>query len=616
MTTGQLKIHSENILPIIKKWLYSDKDIFVRELVSNACDAIHKLKVLREEGQAPSITDDRPSVRISVNKEARTLTFSDDGLGMEADEVEKYICQLAFSGAEEFVEKYKSNKEGDHIIGHFGLGFYSAYMVASRVEIQSLSYKKGAEPVFWSCEGGTEYQLIRGSRTTRGTDIVLHIAEGDEEYLEPSRIREILSRYCVFLPYPIYLNDHHINHKEPLWIKPPSECTEKDYLDFYHYLYPHTEDPLFWVHLNVDYPFHLKGILYFPKLDTQLNTQKHTVKLFCNRVFVSENCKDLLPDYLTMLRGVIDSPDIPLNVSRSHLQMDRTVRQLAGHISKKVSDSLTNLHRNDKERFFKAWKDISIVIKLGAIEDEKFLEKVRSLLFWKVIGGDWLTAEEYLEKNKEKTKNILYYTTHEKQASHLLKAYQERQIDVLCADSPIDPYVINVLERKLDDGRFQRVDADISEALVDTAREKGILDAEGKTAAGRLADFIRGKLNLDGIEVEAKSLASDSLPALITQDEQMRRFQDYLKMTNASQAELLGSNATKRRTLVVNTNNRLLETIMKLDQSNPDLAQQLIREVYELALLAQHELKPEALGDFVTHSHRLLETLVDQAIHK
>jgi molecular chaperone HtpG len=614
MTTGQLKIHSENILPIIKQWLYSDKDIFVRELVSNACDAIHKLRVLREEGQAAA-ADDRPTVRITINKNAHTLTFSDDGLGMDAEEIEKYICQLAFSGAEEFVAKYKSNEESDRIIGHFGLGFYSAYMVATRVEIQSLSYKEGAIPVSWSCEGGTEYDLGPGTRTTRGTDIVLHIAKEDEEYLEASRLREILSQYCAFLPYPIYLDDHHINHKEPLWIKSPSECTEKDYLDFYRYLYPHTEDPLFWVHLNVDYPFHLKGILYFPKLDTQPNVQKYTVKLFCNRVFVSENCKDLLPDYLTMLRGVIDSPDIPLNVSRSHLQMDRTVRQLAGHISKKVADSLTVLHRNDKERFFKAWKDISIVIKLGAVEDEKFLEKVRPLLFWKVIGGDWLTAEEYLAKNKEKTKNILFYTTHEKQASHLLNAYQDRQIDVLCTDSPIDPYVINVLEKKLDDGRFQRVDADITESLVDPSREKGILDAEGKTAAGRLADFFRSKLDLNGLQVEAKSLASDSLPALITQDENMRRFQDYLKMTNAAQADLMSASG-EHRTLIVNTNNRLLETIMKLDQSKPDLAQALIREVYELALLAQHELKPEALGDFVTRSHHLLETLIDQAIQK
>ncbi|MBS0649908.1 MAG: molecular chaperone HtpG, partial [Verrucomicrobia bacterium] len=370
MAQGTLKIHTENILPIIKKWLYSDKDIFVRELVSNACDAMQKCKVLREHNQIEAL-DDEFRIDIVIDKEKRTLTISDTGIGMTADEVEKYIAQIAFSGAEEFLGKYKTQNEKDQIIGHFGLGFYSAYMVAEKVTIDTLSYQNNSTPVFWSCDGSSEYQIDAGARSKRGTDIILHIDKDNEEFLEEAKIRSILQQYCAFLPFPIHLNGTHLNSKQPLWIKPANECTEQEYLDFYHALYPMDPDPIFWIHLNVDYPFNLKGILYFPKITRRFDWNHSLIKLFCNRVFVSDNCKDLIPDYLMVLRGAIDSPDIPLNVSRSYLQMDRTVRQLSSHIAKKVTDRLSSLYTTDRAKFLEAWPDIEMIIKLGILQDEK-----------------------------------------------------------------------------------------------------------------------------------------------------------------------------------------------------------------------------------------------------
>ncbi len=611
MTTGSLQIHSENILPIIKKWLYSDKDIFVRELVSNACDASHKLKVLRERGETKA-ADDTLRVELKIDKEARTLTVSDYGVGMDAEEVEKYICQLAFSGAEEFMEKYKSDNKEDQIIGHFGLGFYSAYMVAKSVEIHTLSYKEGAKAVRWSCDGGSDYDIEEGTRTTRGTDIILHLDDDSDEFLEAERLAGILKEYCTFLPYPIYLDDRHINHKEPLWMQTPSNCTDKDYLEFYRHLYPNTQDPLLWVHLNVDYPFRLQGILYFPRVEKQVDLRDHRVKLFCNRVFVSDTCKDLLPEYLSILRGALDSPDIPLNVSRSYLQMDRTVRQLAKHISKKVSDSLSALHRDDRERFIDAWKDIGVIIKLGAVEDEKFYERVKGLLLWKTATGEWITVEDYIEKNKETTADKVYYTTHEKHAEHVLEAYKDRGIDVLIADAGIDTYLINFLEKKLSDTIFQRIDADISEALVDSSREKTVLDADGKTEAGRLADFFRRKLSADNIEVEAKSLARDELPAVITMHEQRRRLRDYMRAMDPDQPMAMDAHLD-HYTLVVNTNSPLMHAIQKLDTQDPELAGDLAHEICELTLLSQRELDPNALNTFIARSQRVLSALASKA---
>lgn len=607
MEKGSIQIHSENILPIIKKWLYSDRDIFVRELISNACDAIQKTKILRDQGEV-DVKDEDFRIDVQIDKDAGTLKFIDNGIGMDAEEVKKYIAQIAFSGAEEFLSKYKSNNEQDQIIGHFGLGFYSAYMVADLVEINTLSYKPGAEPVLWRCDGSSEYEMNRGTRQTRGTEITLFIGKDHEECLDASYIEKTLRHFCSFLPYPIYLNGKRINEQTPLWIKPPSECTKEDYLRFYHYLYPMDEDPLFWLHLNVDYPFNLKGILYFPKMRRDFDPNKSTVSLYSNRVFVSDNCKDIIPNYLMMLKGTIDSPDIPLNVSRSYLQTDRTVRQLGSHISKKVTDSLSTLYKTDRERFLNAWQDVSLVVKLGILEDDKFYEKAKEFLVWRDTDKNWTTVQQYLERNREKTKDKIFYTIDEKHAGHILQIYRNQGIEILCANSPLDPYLIHFLEEKLRPVTFQRIDAEIHENIVDKSREKTLLDAEGKTDAVKLADFVRSKLSDDKIEVEAKSLATDTLPGFIMMDEKQRRMRDYMMRLDPEEREKQMSFFGKR-TFVVNTNNALMEAIRKLDRVNPELAKELTQEVYELALLSQREMEPHALHDFVNRSNHVLEAL-------
>lgn len=607
MLKKNLEIHSENILPIIKKWLYSDKDIFARELVSNACDAIRKVKILRDQGQIQARDGDF-KIEIQIDKDNKTLKFIDNGIGMDSDEVQKYIAQIAFSGAEDFVNKYKTNEEKDQFIGHFGLGFYSAYMVASKVEINTLSYKEGAESVFWSCDGTSEYTIEKGSRTTRGTEITLFIDKDNEEYLDEYRLKQILNHYCTFLPYPVYLGSTLINTKEPLWIKNPADCSKEDYLDFYHHLYPAEEEPLFWVHLNVDYPFHLKGILYFPKLRQDFETDKNTVKLYCNRVFVSDNCKDVIPNYLMALRGVIDSPDIPLNVSRSYLQMDRTVRQLSGHISKKVSDSLATLYRNERDRFIQSWNDISIVVKLGILEDDKLYERVKDFLIWKTVDGEWITAQEYLDRYREKTDNKIYYTRDAEHMSSIHAMYKKQGIGILCASHTIDIYVMQHLEKDLTPASFQRVDSAIGEHILDKEREKTVMDASGKTEATKLADFIRSKLGDDKIDVEAKSLASDDLPGFILQEEGQRRLRDYMIAVNPKNGMNSFSHFGKK-TFVVNTNNPLILAIHQLEDKKPELAAALVKEAYEIALLSQREMDPTALGNFIARTVHVLEKL-------
>lgn len=606
MVKKSLEIHSENILPIIKRWLYSEKDIFVRELVSNSCDAIHKIKLLGDQGIA-EVHPDQFRINVTIDKEKKTLTFSDNGIGMDAEEVQKYIARIAFSGAEEFLSKYKDSKESDQFIGHFGLGFYSSYMVADKVEIDTLSYKEDAEPAFWSCDGTSDYTLEKGSRTTRGTTVTLFLSKEGEEFLEPSRLREVMQHYCNFLLYPIYLGNDRINKKEPLWVKPPSACTKEDYLEFYKYLYPYQPDPLFWIHLNVDYPFHLKGVLYFPRAhDRKLDLNKNSVKLYCNRVFVSDNCKDLIPEYLLALQGVIDSPDIPLNVSRSYLQMDKTVRQLGNHISKKVADSLLTFYKTEKERFISSWEEISIVIKLGAIQDEKFYEKVKDLLIWKTTDGEWITAEEYLERNKDKTKDKIFYTTDESHHSQFIEIYKQKGIEVLCLNGALDLYLMHSIERHLSSVNFQRVDGAIDENIIDESREKKVLDAEGKTEAGRLADFIRSKLSMEGVEVEARSLASDGLPGFLVIDEKQRRMRDYLK--SMGQVENL---PPPKPTFVVNTNNPLIETIKKIDHKHPDLAKEMVTYLYQLAQLSQREMSTTSLSEFVKRTTQIMEKLAE-----
>jgi molecular chaperone HtpG len=611
MTTGHLKIHSENILPIIKKWLYSDKDIFIRELVANACDAIHKVKLLREKGEL-EVSDEEFRIDLKINKEERTLQFTDTGIGMNADEVEKYIAQIAFSSAEDFMEKYQTDSDQNQIIGHFGLGFYSAYMAADTVDIDTLSYRENSEAASWSCDGSSDYELGSGKRSERGTEITLHINKDEDDFLDENHVRSILARYCTYLPIPIYLNDKRINEREPLWIKAPSECEKQDYIEFYRHLYPMEEDPLFWIHLNVDYPFNLKGILYFPKINRTMESKQFAIKLFCNRVFVSDASKEIIPDHLSVLRGAIDSPDIPLNVSRSTLQFDKTVRQVGSHISKKVADSLSSLYKSDRDRFITCWKDIELVVKLGVMQDDKFYQRVKDFLIWKNHDGSWVTVEDYLERNGEKTSNKIYYTNDEKTASQFLDIYKKQGIEVLFADRLLDTHVIGFLERKLDNVSFQRIDGAIDESIIDKDRESTLLDSEGKTNSSRLADFISGKLNDENVSVEAKSLASDSLPAFVMMDEQERRLRDFMRERERHGMEVPSSVA--KQTFVVNTNSPLISSLEELNKKDAELAGEVVKDLYELSLLSQREIEPEMLNQFIERSNYVLERLTCQAV--
>lgn len=598
MRQNHLSIHSENILPIIKKWLYSDKDIFLRELVSNATDALNKVKILRDQGEIEA-SDSEAKISIDIDKKNKTITISDTGIGMTESEVEKYIAQIAFSGAEEFVAKYKSETEKDPIIGHFGLGFYSSYMVASLVEIETLSYLPESTPVHWSCDGGSSYEIGAGKRKERGTSIILHVDEANQEYLEEAKLRSLLHRNCSFMPFPIEINGKGIGNRSPLWMKSPVECKEADYLEFHRFLFPLDPDPIFWVHLNVDYPFHLKGILYFPKIHQRFDSQKGAIQLFCNRVFVSDNCKEIFPDYLTVLRGAIDSPDIPLNVSRSYLQVDPHVRDLSRHIAKKIGDKLNHLYKNERQKYIDSWPDIEMFLKLGILQDDKFYDRVKEYLIWKNSEGEWTTVPEYLERAKEKK---VYYA-HSERATSLQQLYREKKIEILLASSPIDTPLIQALEAKLEIS-FQRIDGALEEALLDPSREKSLLDADGKTESSKIAQFIRSSLHLDHIEVEAKSLASDQLTGLILLDERQRRYRDYMALTQ-TKSEV----PVDKKTFVVNTNHKLVQLIGKLQNKQPEIAEDMARGLYDLACLAQRELEPTDIEQVVSRQTQMLEKL-------
>jgi molecular chaperone HtpG len=614
MKKNKLSVHSENILPIIKKWLYSDKDIFLRELVSNACDALNKAKILVKEGLIAA-EDAEFKIFIQVDKAAKTIVIADTGIGMTEEEVEKYIAQIAFSGATEFVGKYSAQTDADPIIGHFGLGFYSAYMVASSVDIQTLSYQPAATPVLWKCDGSSEYDIGAGNKTVRGTEITLHIDDESLDVLEESKLRELLNRYCRFLPFPIELNGESIGNQTPLWQKNQTTDAVSDQacLEFYRGLYPLEPEPIFWIHLQIDYPFNLKGILYFPKMHRRFDANQSAIQLFCNRVFVSDNCKDILPDYLTVLRGAIDCPDIPLNVSRSSLQVDKNVRQLSSHISKKVSDRLTSLYKTDREKFIACWPDVEMVVKLGILQDEKFYDRIKDVLIWENSEGVFTTANEYIERNP--TGKILY-ATHDRSGA-ILEAYKEKKAEFIYANAPIDIAVIQYLEDKLST-QFQRIDGAIDGALTDASREKTVLDENGKSESARMADSFRTALNpdqnqnkyQDGIAIEAKSLSSDNLPAFIVLDENERRFRDYLMMTQGKGANHLLS----KKTLVINTNSKLVQTIVKLQGSKPELATDLAKHILDLSLLAQKELDPAETPRVLARQSTILEKLAELVV--
>ena len=641
MSEGKLKINSENIMPIIKKALYSDIDIFLRELVSNATDATSKLKILAGKGEAnlpieaiqPEVElkegEEKPlvkealSITVSLDKENKLLTISDHGLGMTREEVEKYITDVAFSGAAEFVEQYQKDATDGGIIGHFGLGFYSAFMVASTVEIKTKSHKDNAQPVHWTCDGSSSYQIEDIEKEKVGTDVILHITE--EEMLDENKLKEILRKYCSFLPHPIYFNEERINDEEPLWMKKPSDCTDEEYKAFFKKLYPMEEEPIFWVHLNVDHPFHLKGILYFPKVNPRFDFQSASIQLYSNRVFVSNNLKDLFPDFLTVMRGAIDSSDIPLNVSRSYLQMNSTVKKLSTHIAKKLGDRLKSFATNDKENFQNVWGDLETIVKLGALREEKFYEKVKDILIYKTIEGQFLTAEEYLEKHKDAYENKVFYTE-EQEETHFLNMYREKGIEVLKGGGPLDSALFNTLESKLACS-FQRIDGGISDMILDDkekekARAKADAskeepkEGEEKEVAvdenAELTSFVKDSLGLDFVEVQAKGLTSKDLPGFVMIDEGTRRMRDYFAM---SQKEM-PREAFSKHTFVINTNNSLVESMHKLKDTAPELSKKLVKQVYDLSLLSQKEMHPEALGDFIKRTGSVIEELALQAAKK
>jgi molecular chaperone HtpG len=597
MRNGQLSIHSENILPIIKKWLYSEKDIFVRELVSNAADAIQKLTILQAKGEASAPKE--PRIDITIDKEKKTLTFSDTGLGLDEEEAETFLAQIAFSGAEEFLKTYQLN---DTFIGHFGLGFFSVFMVADHVEVISRSYKLHKSPIIWKSDGSSSYTIDTSDRAEVGTDIILHLNRDQEEYLDESLLSSILQRFCSFFPASVYLHGKKINTHFPLWQKRPSECTDADYKSFYTTLYPLEEPPLFWVHINVDYPFHVQGVLYFPRIHKEIELSKDHVKLFCNRVFVSDNAKDILPEYLVLLRGVLDSPDIPLNVSRSHLQVDKTVQQLAQHISKKVADALTSLFKNERQRFEKCWDAYELVVKFGMLQDEKFYERVKDLLIWKTSNTTWKTTNE-IATDKESKKTIIYCESGQERSS-LVTAYTSKGIDVAVLTSPIDHPLMTKLERE-DNFHFRRIDAAIDTTFIDASKEKTVLDASGRTEAAKIADFFRTAIGDQSLTIDAKSLDLQSLPAVMTLAEDERRFRDYLTRVSGQ------SHPVKpKASLIINTNSPLVQALYKAHTTSPKLANDIALHIWDLTRLSHKELTHDEIQAFTERSTHVLEQLI------
>jgi len=615
MEKGQISVDAQNIFPIIKKWLYSDRDIFLRELVSNGCDAVHKLTRLASLGEVKTEPNPKYAIEVTVDKEKKTLTVSDNGIGMSADEVKRYINQVAFSSAAEFIEKYKDETEASKIIGHFGLGFYSVFMVSEKVTIDTLSWQEDASAVRWVSENGMEYEMGDGKRDTRGTTVTLTLAEDSEEFLEISRIREILHKYCAFLPVPIYLIDGDerrekikegkaladlkpINDTHPLWTKSPNECTEDEYKEFYHQVFSDYQDPLFWIHLNVDYPFKLQGILYFPKMRSQWDMEGQ-IKLYNNQVFVADNIKEVIPEFLLLLRGTLDCPDLPLNVSRSFLQNDGSVRKITAHITKKVSDRLNDLYKNQREDYEKYWGDIQPFIKYGCMRDDKFYERVKDILIYKTTAGNYMGLAEYLDSHKDQHENQVYYVTDPDQQASYIKLLKQNGMEALYLDSPIDTHFITFLEMKEDSLRFLRVDSDISEGLKDKEADTG-------EDAGVAAKIFEKALDIKGLTVKAEALKNKEVPAVILLEEGGRRMREMMKAMGGESG--MPPMMPEQETLVINTANPLVQSVLSLDEDKDrkEDVRLICRQVYDLALLSQRPLTPEGMQDFVSRSLAIL----------
>lgn len=620
---GSLSINSENLFPIIKKWLYSDQDIFIRELVSNAVDAIQKLKHLASLGEITA--DDAPyQVTIHLDPKEKTITISDNGIGMTADEVKKYINQIAFSGAAEFMEKYKDSSE-DPIIGHFGLGFYSAFMVSALVEIQTLSYQEGAEAVCWTCDGSSTFEMTTGSRTARGTDIILHVNEDGEKYLQKYEMQAIANKYCSFMAVPVYLTSAEdassagktdegsssdeaapeapapINETAPLWLKNPKDCTDEEYKDFYHKVFMDFKEPLFWIHLNMDYPFNLKGILYFPKLGNEFESAEGQVKLYCNQVFVADNVKEIIPEFLLLLKGAIDCPDIPLNVSRSFLQNDGYVRKISEYITKKVADKLSQLYTKDRENYEKYWADIHPFIKYGCLRNEKFYDRVKdSIIYHSMNENKFITLTEYLEAAKETHENKVFYTTDPRQQAQYLQILKQQNMDAVELGTAIDSPFISLLESKNQDLHFLRVDADLNEILKD--QDTTIAEKDQQNAEKLFREF----LSNDQLKVRLESLRDEKVSAIIEMTEDARRMQEMMKMYGAMGLGSMPQQADE--TLVLNMNNPLIAYI--LDHPKAEKTAALAQQIYDLARLSHAPLSAEALTSFLARSQDLLQDLI------
>ncbi len=700
---GSLSINSENIFPIIKKWLYSDHDIFVRELVSNGCDAITKLKKLEMMGEIQLPDDNEFKVRVLTNAEDKTLTFIDNGIGMTADEVEEYINQIAFSGAEAFLEKYKDKTNEDQIIGHFGLGFYSAFMVADKVTIDSLSYQEGAAPVHWECDGGTDFDMTDGDYTERGTKITLYLNEDCLEFSNEYRVREVLDKYCSFMPVPIFLENEKaepqyenvpdeevtekdtviehfveeaktreeekedgtketveisparnmakivkrpvpINDTTPLWGKHPNECTEEEYRDFYRKVFHDYKEPLFWIHLNMDYPFNLKGILYFPKINTEYESIEGTIKLYNNQVFIADNIKEVIPEFLMLLKGVIDCPDLPLNVSRSALQNDGFVKKISDYITKKVADKLSGMCKTEKESYEKYWDDISPFIKFGCIKDEKFCEKMSDYILFKNLDDKYLTLKEFIEENKpaeeepevevvnadgtsaseteakesehehdhcdcedhdheheEKEDTLLYYVTDPVEQSQYINMFRKEKIDAVLLTHNIDQPFISQLEQKNPGIKFLRIDTD----LTTTFKEETESDEAFKETTEQLTALFKKVLENDNLTVQVERLKDESISSMITLSEETRRMQDMMKMYNMygmGMGDFGGG-----ETLVLNANNALVQYV--LANAEGEHTPMICKQLYDLAMISHGPLKPEAMTAFIARSNEILQLL-------
>ena len=616
---GSISIHAENIFPIIKKWLYSDKDIFIRELISNGCDAVNKYKKLISLGEAKGNTDENYKIKVSIDKENSALIFEDNGIGMTAEEVEKYINQVAFSGAEDFFNTYKDkmNEEND-IIGHFGLGFYSSFMVSKKVQIDTLSYKENATPVRWVSEDGLEFELTQSdNRETRGTTITLFLADDSKEFLEEYTVRNIIDKYCSFLPVDIYLetikteetkedevvDTTPINDTNPLWLKAPKDCTDEEYKEFYRKVFKTFDEPLFWIHLNVDYPFNLKGILYFPKLKNEFELIEGKVKLYNNQVFVADNIKEVIPEFLLLLKGVIDCPDLPLNVSRSFLQNDRDVSKISKHIVKKVADKLKSLYKNERENYEKFWDDIQVFIKFGCLKDESFYDKVKDSILFKTINSQYITLNDYLENCKEKHENKVFYVSNEEQQSQYIKLFKDYGLDAVILDSTIDNHFISMIEFKNQGVHFNRIDADLSDILMENDNED---NKEIKTDIENLfKDVIGDRINNYSVE----SLKSEDTPAIILISEQSRRMSE---MRSQFAGMDFGMSFEEEKTLVINNNSSIVKKLVSLkdDESKKEQISLICNQIVDIALLSNKELDSKQLDEFIKRNNQLMSMVI------